>query len=105
MIDDILEGLFGEALRRAPACDRARLLARLFFGMLGAGLGVVGAGHFYKRMIDQNIVMSASIVVMFAFLACFFFFNVALGRTWRWPAVMFVVSFAAVLGSRLLLGP
>ena len=104
MIDEILEGLLGESLRRVPASDRSRLLARLFFGMLGAGLGLAGAVHFYRRMLDQNVAMSVSMVAMLVFLACFCLFNVALGRTWRWPGAMFALSFIALFVARLLFG-
>lgn len=43
-------------------------------------------------------------VAMFAFLAAFFLFNVALGRTWRWPGVLFAFSFVSLFVTRILFG-
>jgi hypothetical protein len=87
MIDDLLGGLFGEAVfGRLSRSRRAELLARLFFGLLGAGLGVAGAVHFARRPdLTGNTPMWLSMIAMFVFLASFSLFNVGLGRTWRWP--------------------
>ena len=105
MIDDILAGLFGEAVfARIGRSKRAQLLARVFFGLLGAALGIVGAIHFYRRMSGGLTAMSASMIAMFVFLALFCLFNVALGRTWRWPSVMFVVSFVSMFAARIIFG-
>ena len=107
MIDDILAGLFGEILAgRLGTSRRAQLLARVFFGLLGSGLGVVGAIHISQRFgSEPNAAMVASMVAVFLFLACFCLFNVALGRSWRWPAVLFVASFVSMFGTRILFGP
>jgi Ni/Fe-hydrogenase subunit HybB-like protein len=106
MLDDLLAGLFGEAIfGRLPASRRAQLVARLFFGLLGAGLGITGAIYIVRTARTQNLAMLASMAAVFGFLACFCLFNVALGRTWRWPGLLFVVSFVMLLLSRLLLGP
>jgi hypothetical protein len=43
-------------------------------------------------------------VAMFVFLAAFCLFNIALGRTWRWPGVLFVASFVSTLALRILFG-
>ena len=106
MIDDLLSELFGEvALRRAGRSRRAQLLARLFFGLLGAGLCAFGAVHFIVREdFTDNTAMRASMVAVFVFLACFSLFNVALARTWRWPLRLFIVSFVALFVTRLLFG-
>jgi uncharacterized membrane protein len=106
MIDDILAGVFGEVLLgRLSASRRAQLLARLFFGLLGAGLGVIGAVYFFQRLASEHAAMAASMVAVFVFLACFFLFNVALGRTWRWPGVLFAISFVSLFAARILFGP
>lgn len=107
MIDDILVGLFGEILvGRLGASRRAQLLARLFFGLLGTGLGVAGAIHMSQRFgSETNAAMVASMVAVFLFLACFCLFNVALGRSWRWPAVLFAAGFVSMFGTRILFGP
>jgi len=105
VIDEILVGLFGEMLLgRLPASRRAQLLARLFFGLLGTGLGTIGAVHFW-RLPGGRTAMSSLMAAMFVFLACFCLFNVALGRTWRWPGMLFVMSFVSLFAVRLLLGP
>jgi uncharacterized membrane protein len=105
MIDEILAGIFGEAVfGRIGHSRRAELVARLFFGVLGAGLGLVGAVHVAQRIDTPNRVMSASMVAAFLFLSCFSLFNVALARAWRWPGTLFLVSLAAVIVSRLALG-
>lgn len=106
MIDDILVGLFGEAVfGRIGHSKRAQFLARVFFGLLGAGLGIAGAIHFYRRMSGGLTAMSATMIAMFVFLAAFCLLNVALGRTWRWPGVMFAVSFVSMFAARIIFGP
>ena len=107
MIDDLLGELFGEAVfGRLGRSRRAQLLARLFFGLLGAILGLIGAWHFtVDRREVTNLVMHASMIAIFLFLACFSLFNVALGRRWRWPGVSFALSFAGLFVARILFGP
>ena len=107
MIDDMLAGLFGEVLLgRLSASRRARLLFRLFFGILGAALGAAGAVHFSGRSdLTENGPLRFAVIALFVFLASFSLFNVALGRKWRWPGVMFVVSFVALFVARVVLGP
>lgn len=106
MIDEILVELFGEAaFGRLGRSRRARLLFRVFFGLLGAALGLVGAVHFVRNpAITANGAMHASMVALFVFLASFFLFNVALGRRWRWPGLGFVLSFVALFVTRILFG-
>jgi hypothetical protein len=107
MIDEILIGLFGAALfGRLGKSRRARLLARVFFGLLGAGLGVAGAIHVARGgVVGANDAMRVTMAALFGFLAAFFLFNVALGRKWRWPGVMFAVSLVALFVTRLAFGP
>ena len=103
----MLASLFGEVLlgRLAPS-RRAKLLGRLFFGLLGMALGVAGAVHMSRRFGDlQNPAMRTSMVAVFVFLACFSLFNVALGRAWRWPGVLFVASFVSLFITRIAFGP
>ena len=105
MLDDLLAGLFGEALLgRLPTSRRARLVARHFFGLLGAGLGITGAIYILRTARTQNLGVLASMVAMFAGLAAFSLFNVAFGRAWRWPGLFFVASFVTLFLSRILLG-
>jgi hypothetical protein len=107
VIDEILIEIFGEAVfGRLNKSRRIQLLARMFFGLLGAGLGV--AGGFYvalKPNLTQNSAMLAAMILMFGFLSCFALFNVALARPWRWPGMLFVLSFVGMFVSRILLGP
>jgi hypothetical protein len=107
MIDEILVELFGEMVfGRLSRSRRAQLLFRVFFGLLGAGLGVFGAVHFVRggQDLGGNSAMRASMIAMFVFLASFSLFNIALGRKWQWPGIGFVVSFVALFASRLIFG-
>jgi len=44
------------------------------------------------------------VVALFAFLAVFCLFNVALARTWRWPGRMLVLSLVLLFVVRILFG-
>ena len=106
MMDDLLAHLFGEALfgKLSPS-RRTQLLFRVLFGLVGAGLGVTGAVHFgFKGDLTQNTAMRLSMVLLFVFLASFSLFNVALGRKWRWPGVLFVISFVSLFATRIIFG-
>jgi hypothetical protein len=107
VIDDLLAGIFGEvALGGVGRSKRAQLVLRLFFGLLGAGLGLAGAASFALRANpSSNAPMHASIIAMFLSLAAFSLFNVALARSWRWPGMAFVGSFIALFATRILFGP
>ena len=106
MLDNLLGELFGEAVfGRLGKSRRAQLLVRVFFGLLGAGLGIAGTLHFALRTnLTNNAPMWISMIAMFAFLASFSLFNVGLGRTWRWPGKLFVVSVVALFVTRILFG-
>ena len=103
---EILAEVFGEALSRSvPASRRMQLLVRIAFGLLGAALGLAGAGHFaLQPNLTANRPMWLSMIALFVFLAAFFLFNVALSRKWRWPGVLFVVSFVSLFATRVLFG-
>lgn len=107
MIDDLLAGLFGElVVGRLTASRRFRLVARLFFGLLGAGLGIAGAAHLGLRPgLTSNLALRVSFVVLLASLGFFWLFNVALLRRWRWPGALFVASFVCLFLARFLFGP
>ena len=57
MIDELLAHLFGEAVfGKIGSSQRARLVFRLFFGLIGTGLGIAGAVHFAVRDdLTQNV--------------------------------------------------
>jgi hypothetical protein len=107
MLDDLLIHLFGEAVfGKLGRSRRAQLLFRVFFGLIGAGLGVAGAVHFaLKTDLTRNTAMHLSIVGLFVFLTSFSLFNVALGRKWRWPGVFFAISFVSLFATRIVFGP
>ena len=108
MIDEILAGIFDEGefvVDGQGASRRAQLIVRLCFGLLGAGLATAGAVRFAWLPPAANPAFAASIVAMFAFLGCFCLFNIALARTWRWPGLLFAVSFAAMFVTRIAFGP
>jgi len=65
----------------------------------------VSALYFATRSnLEGNIAMRASMVATFVFLASFSLFNVALGRTWRWPGLLFAASFGMLFVSRIAFG-
>jgi len=106
MIDEMLVQLFGEAVfGKLNNSRRAQFLFRVFFGLLAATLGIIGAVHFALRTgFTANGALRVSIILVFVFLAGFSFFNIALGRKWRWPAAFFVLSFLAVFVTRIFFG-
>ncbi|HEX7087265.1 MAG TPA: hypothetical protein VF198_12945 [Vicinamibacterales bacterium] len=105
MLDDLLEGLLGEAIvRRFPAGRRAELYWRVFFGLLGTGLGLIGAIYTAANFATANVPMRLSAVALMLALAAFSLFNVALLRPWRWPGLWFVASFVALLVTRIAFG-
>jgi hypothetical protein len=106
MLDDLLESLI-EDLPIGPSnlSKRAQVLFRLFFGMLGAFLGIAGMVKFIvSPPSDGNLGMLIGIVALFFFLACFCVFNVALLRKWRWPGVLFIVSLVMLFVTRIMFG-
>lgn len=107
MLDELLVHIVGEAVfGRLNRSERARLVARVAFGLLGAALGAAGAVHFATRGEPiTNAGMFASVVLLFLCMSAFFLFNVALHRPWRWPGVGFVLSFVSLFATRIALGP
>jgi hypothetical protein len=106
VLDELVRGVLEAAFGRFDPGERGRLLFRLFFGLLGAGLGLAGAWIFLFVQRDiPNAALRGSLVAAFLFLAAFALFNVALGRRWRWPGLGFVIAFVAVFATRILLGP
>jgi hypothetical protein len=105
MIDDLLGDLLGEAaFGRLSRSRRAQLLARLFFGGLGALVGGAGAIYMLWNPRTTNALFLLSTVALFICLACFWLFNVGLRRPWKWPAVGFGLSFVLMFVSRIAFG-
>lgn len=107
MIGELLVGLLGEALaERLGDSRRTRTLLRLGFGLLGTGLAIAGFAHFLARVDPgRNPAMHASMLLLFAMLACFCLFNIALLRRWRWPGLAFVFALVALFATRFAFGP
>ena|SRR5687768_13621622 len=106
MLGDIIAELIGEAaFGRLSRSQRAQVVLRVFFGLLGTFLGVAGAVHFVTSVQASNRVMHSSMVAMFFFIALFFLLNVTFKRSWRWPGLGVLVSFVSLFVSRILLGP
>jgi len=105
MFDDLLGELFGElALGRGRASRRAQLAARLFFGLLGAGLCGFGAVHLARQRLPAGLGEFHALSVLFlAAIGLFALCVVALGRPWRWPGRLVVWSFVAMILARLVL--
>jgi|SRR5688572_18160920 hypothetical protein len=105
MIDEMLGHIFGRLIfGRLENSQRVQLLIRLFFGLLMAGLGVAGALHFSSRY-EISLPMRMCAVGMFVFLSAFGLFNITLARKWKWPAILFVISFVAMFVVRIAVGP
>lgn len=105
-LDDLLAELFGESdldgLRRSR---KAQLLGRMFFGALGAALGVAGAVYVViQPSIGGTPPLRLSMALLLFCVASFFGFNVMLARRWVWPAVGIVGSLVALFASRILFG-
>ena len=107
MLDDLIGQLVGEAaFGRLNPSARAKLIVRLFFGLLGAGLGAAGAIYMVTNPpATTNTALVVSMVAMFLALGCFFLFNVGMARPWKWPGLAFVASFVAMFFARIALGP
>jgi hypothetical protein len=48
--------------------------------------------------------MRLSMVGVFVFFGCFWLFNVAFARKWRWPGWLFALSFVMLFVTRILFG-
>ena len=107
MIGDLLAELIGEAaFGRLGRSQRAQVVFRVVFGLLGFALGVLGAIHFWRRPEPiTNAPMYASMLALFVTFACFWLFTVAMKRSWRWPGLGFIVSFVALFVTRIFFGP
>ena len=104
MVENLLEAIGEIAFGRGRSSPRAELIARLCFGLLGTALALAGAARFAFRPGPGDSATRASTVALFMCLACFSFFNVALARHWRWPGVLFVLSFGALFATRIIGG-
>ena len=105
MIDDLVGHLLGEAaFGRLSRTRQAQLIARLFFGLIGAALGVAGALYMLRSPQTTNVSFLLSTVALFVSMAAFWLFNVALGRRWKWPAVTFGLSFVLMFVTRIAFG-
>ena len=107
MIPEMLIELIGEAtVRRLSPSRTAQVLVRVFFGLLGTGLGLFGAYHFLARVDPpSNRPLLASVISLFLSVAAFSFVNVACKRPWRWPLLGVAVSLAALFVTRIAFGP
>jgi hypothetical protein len=106
MIDALLAQLFGEALfgRYTPS-RRAQLLARLFFGLIGAALGIAGAAYMTLRPDGASPPMRLALALLFLSIGAFWLLNVGLARKWRWPGVLVAASLIALIAARFIFGP
>ena len=106
MLDDVLAGFFGEALfGRLRQTPRSTLIVRLFFGLIGTGLGLAGAFYLPASVSSSNGALVAAMRALFVSLAGFFLFNVMLARPWRWPGLSFLCCLVLVFVIRIVFGP
>jgi hypothetical protein len=81
---------------------RFEAVIRILFGIVGALLAFAGAFHILSY--EAGIAFRAAAIVFFIFFGCFWAFNVALYRKWRWPGRFLVISFIGIFAVRILLG-
>ena len=107
MLGELVAGLIGEAaFGRLGRSQRAQVVFRVGFGLLGFALGVAGAIHFWRLPEPiTNLPMLVSMIAFFVTFACFWLFNVAMKRRWRWPGLGTIMSFVALFATRILFGP
>ena len=106
MIDELLGQLFGEGIfRRYTPSRRTQLLTRLFFGLFGFVLGLVGGIHILTRSAATGAHMRIAMALLLLSFGTFWLLNVGLARKWRWPGVLTVASLVALIAARLVLGP
>lgn len=102
MLDDLFEEI--DVSSGKPSA-RSQILARLFFGSLGVFLGLAGCYHFaVDTEFTGNVMLRASIILLFAALTAFCLFNIMFARPWRWPGKLFIASFIAMFVTRILWG-
>lgn len=107
MLSDLFSSLFEDSsIEGRVRTRRGRVIARVFFGLLGFALCAWGAVHFLtKPGLTSNVALRGSMVAVFLFFGCFWLLNVAFARPSRWPLKLFAFSFVALFASRLLIGP
>lgn len=106
MLGDLVEGLIhGYIASRSRPTRRGQLAARAIFGTLGLALSIAGTLVVPGRLATMNGPLRLSVLLVFASMGAFSLFNVMLARQWRWPGLLFVVSFVMVFVTRILLGP
>jgi hypothetical protein len=102
-LDDVIGDLLADVGRRAlPRSRRAQGCARVFFGLLMFGLGLVGAWH--TTGYDASLAFRLAGVALFLAMAAFGLFNVVLLRRWRWPGCLFVLAFVGLFVASILFG-
>jgi hypothetical protein len=61
--------------------------------------------HFATRPdVTTNGAFKASVIGMMGFFGAFWLFNVAFGRTWKWPVLGFVGAFVSMFVTRIAFG-
>lgn len=103
MLDDLLEGVLESWAAGRTVSRRTQLVARLFFGALGTGLSV--AGMYFTMGYKAGLHFRLAGTILFFFLGCFCFFNIALFKRWGWPGRYFLYSLGALFVVRILFGP
>ena len=106
MLDDLIGQIVGEAaFGRLNPSRRTQLLVRLFFGLLGASLCIVGALHVLLYPRTSNALLTSMMTLLFAALAAFFLCNVAMARRWKWPGLACIAAFVSMFVVRIATGP
>lgn len=101
IIEALFEGLFGDAFQGR----RSQVFFRILFGLLGVGLGFVGAWHIAFSFETGNMLFRLSGVALMLFMSAFFGLNVVLLRTMSWTWKGFAACFAAMFLTRIIGGP
>jgi hypothetical protein len=98
-LDDLFDGLDLDLFKS----KRAKGVLRVFFGLLGTVLSVVGAWHTLGYEASLHFRLAA--VALFVFMGAFFLVNVTLLRRASWPWKGFAAAFVMLFVVRIVFGP
>jgi hypothetical protein len=101
MLDEIFEGIL-EGITLGEPSKRAGNIIRILFGLMGTFLGFAGMVHVMGY--DASLHFRLAGAVLFFFLACLCCFNIMFLRRWKWPGLMFALSFVGLFVVRILFG-
>ncbi|MFZ5496117.1 MAG: hypothetical protein ACOZE5_12380 [Verrucomicrobiota bacterium] len=103
MLDDLLETLLTDVDLGLKSSRRTQVILRIFFGALGVLLSAAGVWQMLFRL-QGGLHLRLCAASMFGLLAAFCLCNVCLLKKWRWPGVLFAISFGMLFVVRIVFG-